>query len=368
MNNDKRLRIIQAELQKRHLDAMALVPGPNLLYVSGIHAHLSERPLVFLIPVVGEPAVIIPRLEASKAAAAGVIPARVFAWGDGEGYMGAFQQACRALGMAGKTLAVEKLYMRVFEWDLIEEFAAGIQREYADPILNGMRLCKDEEELARMARAVAVAEAAMKAVLPRIESGLTEKQVAAMLNLALLDAGADKPAFDPIVASGPNGASPHAVPTDRPLADGELLTIDWGAIVDDYPSDLTRTFAVGEVSDELKNLYDVVRAANEAGVAAVRPGNTCSQVDEAARGVIEAAGYGEYFIHRTGHGLGLEVHEAPSMMTGVADPLVPGMTFTVEPGVYVPDLGGARIEDNIVVTPRGHRLLTSFPRELIQVG
>lgn len=368
MMNQVRLQTIQHELKTRGWHGMALVPGPNLLYVSGMHAHLSERPLVLLIPEAGEPAVIIPRLEAPKAAAAGIIPARTFAWGDGEGYMGAFQEACRALGLAGKTLAVEKLYMRMLEWDMIEEFAAGVRREYADPILNALRLRKDGEELSRMVRAVEIAEAAMRALLPQIKIGMTEKEVAGRLSQALLDAGAQGVPFGPIVSSGPNAASPHAVPTDRPLAAGELLIIDWGAMVDDYPSDLTRTFAVGEISAELRRMYDVVKEANAAGVAAVHPDNSCSTVDEAARGVIDAAGYGDYFIHRTGHGLGLEVHEEPSMMTGNGDPLVPGMTFTVEPGVYVPDLGGVRIEDNVVVTSDGCRVLSSFPRELIQVG
>lgn len=366
--NKHRLAAIQTQLKNQNLAAMALMPGPNLLYVSGMHTHLSERPLVLLVPQSGDPAVIIPLLEAPKATAAGLQAERIFAWGDGEGYMGAFQQACQAMGLAGQTIAVEKLYMRMLEWDMLEEFAAGLQREYADPILNGLRLVKDAEEVAKMQKAVDSAEAAMTALLPQIKIGMTEQQIAVLLTQELMNAGSDRVSFGPIVSSGPNAASPHAVPTNRPIQDGELMIIDWGAIIDDYPSDITRTFAVGEISDQLKNMYQTVRAASAAGVAEVNPANSCSTIDEAARQIIEDAGYGQYFIHRTGHGIGLEIHEEPSMMTGNKTPLVPGMTFTVEPGVYIQDVGGVRIEENVLVTTDGHRLLTSFTRELIQVG
>lgn len=344
------------------------MPGPNMLYISGMHTHASERPLVLLVPQIGDPAVIIPLLEAPKATAADIPENRIFAWGDGEGYMGAFQQACRQLNLAGQTIAVEKLYMRILEWDMLEEFAPGLQKEYADPIFNQQRLVKDAQELANMQKAVDVAEKAMHALLPKIKIGMNELEIAALLRQELLDAGSDRIAFGPIVSSGPNAASPHAVPTDRPIAAGELLIIDWGATINDYPSDITRTFAVGAVTEEQRHMYETVRRASAAGVAAINPDATCSDIDKITRGVVDEGGLAEYFIHRTGHGLGLELHEEPSIMTGVDQPLVPGMTFTVEPGVYIRNQGGVRIEENVVVTEEGCRLLTSFPRELIEVG
>ena len=208
----------------------------------------------------------------------------------------------------------------------------------------------------------------METVLPQIEIGMTERALAGMLRREMLDLGGDIMAFGPIVAAGPNSALPHAVATDRPLQAGDLLVIDWGVYVDGYPSDITRTFAVGEISPELQRVYEIVKLANQRGKEAARPGTTGEEVDRAARRVIEENGYGEYFIHRTGHGLGLEVHEEPNMVEGNDKPLVIGNVFTVEPGIYLPDKGGVRIEDDMVVIEGGARSLTSFPRDLITVG
>ena len=222
--------------------------------------------------------------------------------------------------------------------------------------------------MATMRRAVAIAETAMEKTLPQIKIGMTEKQIAAILTAELIDAGCEKVPFGPIVSSGDNATSPHAVPTDRPIQAGELMIIDWGAIVNDYPSDITRTFAVGEISEAQHIMYETVKAANAAGLAATHPSNTCHDVDVAARAVITDAGLGDYFIHRTGHGLGLEVHEEPSIMTNIKQPLSPGMVFTVEPGVYRPGVGGVRIEDDVVVTADGCDVLTSMTKELITIG
>jgi Xaa-Pro aminopeptidase len=366
--NTARLTRLRESILANGLDGLALMPGPNLIYVSGIHSHVSERPVLFFLPVDDEPAIIIPTLEAMKARAAGIPEARIFAWSDDEGYMGAFQRACAGLELSDFLLGVESLHMRVLELELLMRYAPGLTTAHADPVLADLRLEKDREEIATMERAVNVAETAMERLLPRLKIGMTEKQIAAMLSGALIEAGADALAFPPIVSAGPNGASPHAVPTDRPLQAGDLLVIDWGAVVDDYPSDITRTFAVGDVAPELRRVYDIVRKANEAGKSVVRPGTTGQDVDRAARGVIAGEGLGRYFLHRTGHGLGLEVHEPPFMMEGNEHPMGPGTVFTVEPGIYLPGRGGVRIEDDIVVTPQGHRSLTTFTRDLLTVG
>ncbi|RMG99413.1 MAG: aminopeptidase P family protein [Chloroflexi bacterium] len=366
--NTARLEQLQEQILANGLDGIALVPGPNLFYVSGIHTHLSERPIVLIIPADDEPAIIIPTLEAMKARDAGIPDERIFAWSDDEGYTGAFQQACAHLELADYLLGVEALHMRVLELELLKRYAPGLNTTHADNIMTTLRIRKDASELAAMEKAVAVAETAIEQLIPRIKIGQTEKQVAAMLTQALLEAGAESVAFGPIVSAGPNSASPHAVPTERPLQAGDLLVIDWGVYVDGYPSDITRTFAVGQIDDELRYIYDVVRDANAAGREAARPGATGQDVDRAARAVIEEAGYGEYFIHRTGHGLGLEVHEPPFMMEGYTRPLAEGNVFTVEPGIYLPGRGGVRIEDDLVITASGHRSLTSFTRDLITVG
>ena len=193
---------------------------------------------------------------------------------------------------------------------------------------------------------------------------MTEKQVAALLKVEMLRAGGEEMSFSPIVVAGPNSASPHATPGDRPIQPGDLIVVDCGVTVGGYAADITRTFVVGELEPEMAHVYEVVRAANAAGRAAVGPGVPAEEVDWAARAVIEEAGYGEYFIHRTGHGLGLEVHEPPYIVAGNGRLLQPGMTFTVEPGIYLPGRGGVRIEDDVVVTPSGVESLTTFPREL----
>jgi Xaa-Pro dipeptidase len=366
--NNQRIKRLTDEILANGLDGVALLPGANLLYLTGIHAHLSERPLVLFLPADDAPSIIIPTLEAAKAEAAGIPADHIFAWSDEEGYTGAFQRACAHLELSDFLLGVEALTMRVLEWELLHRYAPGLTTAHVEPITAVLRMQKDADELAAMERAVAAAETAMTRLLPQIKIGQTEKQIAAMLTNELLLAGAQAMPFGPIVSAGPNGASPHAVPTDRPIQAGDLLVIDWGAIVDDYPSDITRTYAVGEVNEESRRIYRLVQEANARGKAAARPGATCAAVDQAARAAIAAGGYGDYFIHRTGHGLGLEVHEPPYMMAGNQQKLAEGMVFTVEPGIYVPGLGGVRIEDDLVVTAGGHRSLTSLPRDLIQVG
>ncbi len=366
--NQNRLQRLIKEILANGLDGIALVPGPNMVYISDIHCHVSERPIVLFLPVDDDPAIIIPTLEAMKARKAGIPEDRIFAWSDDEGYTGAFQQACAHLEISDYLLGVEALHMRVLEMELLLRYAPGLQISHAESILSSLRIIKDDSEIEEMKRATAVAETAMQQIISRIKIGMTEKQVAAMLTQALMDAGAANVAFSPIVSAGPNSASPHAVPTDRPLQAGDLLVIDWGAFVDGYPSDITRTFAVGDIDPELRRIYNTVKLANQQGKAISRPGATGQDIDRAARQVIEEAGYGEYFIHRTGHGLGLEVHEHPYIMENNTEPLEVGMVFTVEPGIYLPDRGGVRIEDNLVITAEGYHCLTSITRDLVKVG
>jgi Xaa-Pro dipeptidase len=193
---------------------------------------------------------------------------------------------------------------------------------------------------------------------------MTERKLASLLTIEMLRAGSEGPAFPPIVVAGPNAASPHATPSDRPIGLGETIIVDCGAVVGGYAADITRTFALGELEPELIRVYETVRAANGAGRAEAKPGMPAEMVDQAARAFIDGAGYGDRFIHRTGHGLGLEVHEPPYIVAGNTRHLEPGMVFTVEPGVYLPGVGGVRIEDDIVVTHGGAESVTSFPREL----
>jgi len=366
--NIKRLNNLRVKMADQDMQGVALVPGPNMGYFSGIHAHLSERPIVLFVPADDEPLIIIPTLEAMKARAAGISNDRILDWSDQEWFEGAFEAAAAKLALSNWTLGVESLYMRVLESQQLLKSAPGLEIVPVDSAISALRGIKDNDELATMEHAVAVAEKAMAALLPRIRAGMTELQIASMLTQELSNAGAETVAFGPIVASGPNSAIPHAVPTERIVQEGDLLLFDWGAYVDGYASDITRTYAVGEIDPQLKEIYESVRLANEAGKQAVRPDAEAQEVDRAARRVIEDAGYGDLFIHRTGHGLGLEVHEEPSLVEGNRSRLQIGNTFTVEPGIYLEGRGGVRIEDDVLVTADGHRSLTSLPRELISVG
>ncbi len=322
--------------------------------------------MLLFVAADGTMAAIMPKLEAMKGEAAGISAENIFAYTDQQGYLPAFHNAAAMLKLKGKRIGVESLKMRVLEGDLLTEVGSA-SVVHADDIMDSLRLVKDADEIAAMQKAVDVAEQAMDNFLPTIAVGMTEREVAAKLSQAILDAGADALTFPPIVSAGENTTSPHAVPTTNRLQNGDLLILDWGAQVGDYVSDITRTFALGTISTELRTIYETVKAANAAGVAACHPNVTGAAIDKAARDVIDAAGYGEFFIHRTGHGLGMEAHEAPSLITGNDNPLPIGAVFTVEPGIYKPGVGGARIEDDIVLTADGYRSLTTYPRELIEI-
>jgi Xaa-Pro aminopeptidase len=234
-----------------------------------------------------------------------------------------------------------------------------------------LRTVKDPSEVEMLATACRISAAAIADVLPSIRPGMTERTLASTLEYRMTQLGADKPAFDTIVASGPNGAIPHHKPTDRPIRRGDLVTIDFGAQYGGYNADMTRTIAVGEPAGWQRDIYDLVAAAQRAGVDALDPGADVGEVDAAARDLISDAGHGDHFQHGLGHGIGLEVHEAPTIGYGRTGKLAAGVPVTVEPGVYLPGKGGVRIEDVLVVgagvasAGAGARILTTTTRELL---
>jgi Xaa-Pro dipeptidase len=364
-----RLRRLQAALVHNRLDGAVAIAGPNLFYLTGLSFHLSERPTVGFFPAHGDPVLVAGNLEQSKIVEGAPYPVSSFYYTDSIGPVAAFREAAQALRMGKPRLGVETRRMRVMELRLIEDAFLNPRIDAAEPIFASLRMAKDAEEIELMRKAVGIAERALLATLPTIRVGQTERQIAAELVVQTLRAGSDPDLpFAPIVASGPNSALPHAFVTDRALQAGDLLTLDWGAATGGYVADLTRTYAIGEVDDRLKTIYRLVQEANTAARDATRPGASAADVDAAARQVISTGGYGEYFVHRLGHGLGLEGHEDPSMHGLNELSLEPGMTFTVEPGIYVPGLGGVRIEDDVVVTPDGVESLSRLPRDLQVIG
>ncbi|MFI0416907.1 M24 family metallopeptidase [Spongiactinospora sp. 9N601] len=270
-------------------------------------------------------------------------------------------------GRAGPVrLAVEGHHLPVAEFRRI----AAQEGVHGDPLplsglVEGVRTVKDEAEIDLLRTACAITDQAFADVLAAIRPGVTEREIARMLHGRMLELGADKPAFDSIVAAGPNGSVPHHSPTGRPVAAGEFVTMDFGALHAGYHADMTRTVMVGPPADWQRELYELVRAAQRAGRDAVRPGITAHDLDAAARDLITEAGHGEHFEHGLGHGIGLEIHEVPFLGRDKPGRIEDRVPITVEPGVYLPGRGGVRIEDTLVTRVDRPELLTQTTRELL---
>ncbi len=347
------------------VDAVALVPGFNMYYFTGLEFHLSERPVVAILKPEGDLSFIIPELEVPKLTQRPDLEARAFAWSDTDGYADAFQQAVNELGLKGKTLGVDGLTMRVTEWLEFQKAGGDIKVSAVERQIIRIMSMKTPDEVESMRKACQISEAALDKLMAWVKPGMTERQIATHLSEEMGALGSEGHAFEPLVQTGPNSALPHGMLTDRALGQDEFLLIDFGGRYNGYPADITRTFCLGTPSAEMQKIYDTVKAANEAAIKVSGPGVAMGAVDKAARDVITAAGYGAYFIHRTGHGLGLAGHEMiPQIAEGVTDLLEPGMAYTIEPGIYVPGLGGVRVEDNVVVTESGIDILTSYPKSL----
>lgn len=360
---------LNASLRTSDLDAVILNPGPTLKYLTGLSFHLMERPVVLFFAKDQVPAIVLPELELQKVAS---LPYRlqVFAYGENPSAWGeVFRRAAQALGLDGKRIGVEPRNLRLLEFRYVKSAAPKADYPDAGDVLAGLRLRKEQAEVEAMRKAVKIAQSALEAVIPLIKIGMTEKELSSELVTQLLRHGSEpEMPFSPIVSGGPNSANPHASPAERKLQAGDLLVVDWGAAYDGYISDLTRTFAVGEVDEECQKIHKIVQESNAAGRAAAKPGVPCANVDIAAREVIEKSGYGKYFTHRTGHGIGMEGHEDPYMRGDNMQVLEPGMAFTVEPGIYLPGRNGVRIEDNVVITETGADVLSDMPREIRVVG
>lgn len=348
------------------VDAIALIPGANLRIVTGVDFHLMERPLIAVFVPGRDPVAVVPALEESRLLECG-IPFMTFPWEDGEGPYAALAAAAGTLKLFGKRIGVEGLRMRLLEARLLEEYVLNVTLDPIDKALSLLRLYKGTEALAAMRQAARISEQALQAVLQQIELGMSEKEITGLLVIEQLKRGGGKHPFEPIVLSGPKSALPHGEPDHRVPTLGEPLLIDFGTTVQGYASDITRTFSVGAPSRRLKEVYAVVQAANAAGRTAAKPGVAAEEVDRVTRQVIEDAGFGPYFTHRTGHGLGLDTHEAPNIVSGNTQVLEPGMVFTIEPGIYLPGEVGVRIEDDMVITPDGAESLTTFERELMVI-
>ncbi|MBE6902772.1 MAG: aminopeptidase P family protein [Ruminococcaceae bacterium] len=268
-------------------------------------------------------------------------------------------------------LSVESAYMTLSDFEGYKDKLYYCELDgssWLSDKISAMRVIKSTAELKSMIKAQRIAEAAFERLLERMRKGMTEKQVAALLNYYMMDCGADDLSFETIAASGVNSASPHAVPTDKPLENGDFLTLDFGAVYDSYHSDMTRTLVIGEPTPEMEALYEAVYYANLDGIKAVRADVSGKVVDSVARGTLNGfGGYDKYFGHGLGHGVGLEIHEAPTLSRTSSSMLREGMVVTVEPGAYISGRYGVRIEDMVVVTENGCENLTLTTKKLIRI-
>lgn len=347
------------------VEAIGLVPGPNFerLFNASFGSH--ERPMLIVIPAVGPPAALVPNLELLSFAKLGFEGA-VFDWRDQTGYREAF--AALSAHMPLKSLAVEGQVMRVFVHHALASANPGLQIVDAEKQISGLRLCKTPAEIAALTAAIRLSEAALAETVAAVRVGMTEKQVESLLIRALFSHGADGLSFNPIVAAGGNAAMPHAHARDVAIQPGDALLIDFGGRKDGFTADITRTFFVGHASDRAAEIYDTVLRANLAGLAVTRAGVTAHQIDDTVISVLEASPYADYIRTKTGHGLGRDVHEAPYIMRGNHEVLAAGTVYTNEPGLYIPNEIGVRIEDDVLVTEGGYISLTEYPKTLTVIG
>jgi len=358
-----RLRDVAAAGAKAGLDALLLTPGPDLRYATGYHAHESERLTCLVVPAAGDPVLIVPRLElrGAQASPAGALGIEIAGWDETDD---PYELVARRLGPAAAVGLADRMWaLMVLR---LRAALPGTRQDLASVAMRDLRARKSPAEIAAL-RAAAEAIDRVHARVPGwLRPGRTEHEVAADISEAILAEGHVTVDFA-IVGSGPNGASPHHTASDRVLQRGDTVVVDIGGTMPTgYCSDCTRTYALGTPPDDVAACYQVLKAAQEAACAAVRAGVTAEAVDAAARAPISAAGYGEFFVHRTGHGIGLETHEDPYIVAGNSEVLQPGHAFSVEPGIY-PGPHGARIEDIVVCTRDGCSRLNNVSRELVVV-
>ena len=360
----QRLRLAADATGTAGLGALLLTPGPDLRYVTGYDAQQLERLTCLALPANGDPFLVVPRLElpAAQASPAGSFGLEMIAWDETDD---PYELVARRLGPVSSVGLSDRMWAM-----MVLRFRAALpaaRQGLASAALRGLRSRKSPAEVAALREAGAAIDRVHAAVPGWLRPGRTELEIAADVAAAISSEGHARTDFV-IVASGPNAASPHHEPSGRVLQPGDAVVVDIGGTMPSgYCSDCTRVYAIGGPPAEFTAYYEVLRDAQEAACAAVRPGVTAEAVDAAARMPITEAGYGPQFVHRTGHGIGLETHEDPYIVAGNAEPLAPGMAFSVEPGIY-PGPHGARIEDIVVCTEQGYERLNHVTRELVVVG
>jgi Xaa-Pro aminopeptidase len=355
-----RIARVTEAMGRAGVDTLLLSVGSDMPWLFGYEAMALERVTMAIVQAESHPTLVVPRLEAPRVDDRGGV-FDIVAWDETEDPIGIIAERVGA----GSALAVGDQTWSMFTLAL-QARLGGRTWESAGRIMAEMRMVKEPEELDRLRAVGASADRVAVRLADHRFGGKTERELAGDIAAMLLEEGHDT-AWDVIVASGPNGASPHHEPGYRVIQDGDPVVCDFGGTMDGYTSDTTRNFVVGTPPAEYFDMFATLAQAQEAGVRAATVGTPCQDIDRATRKVIEEAGYGEYFVHRTGHGIGMDVHEHPYIVEGNELSLVAGMAFSVEPGIYVPDTFGMRIEDIVIATDTGPERCNNSPHELVFV-
>lgn len=355
-NLKRRIAVLAKELRSAGLAGAIIVPGPNLLYYTGVSAHLYERPFLFFVESEGEAHLLAPRLEAGPFHDS--VPMKVHAWTDNQGPAAAFKEVVKDIDAKG-TWGCEGRVPFGFLDHLLNK---GLKLKPAESVLQSIREVKEPEELELLRRSAAILSGSILKVPEALREGMTEKELSRAISEDALANGADE--VEPTVQSGARAADPHSVTSTRKIGRGESVVADVVSSYAGYAADITRTFVLGS-GGEVEKTYESVLAAQQKAIGTARAGVATGRVDAAARDSLERDGLAKYFIHRTGHGLGLEVHEAPYIVAGGRERLGEGMVFTVEPGAYIPGRLGVRIEDDVSISKGGRAEVTTgkVPKE-----
>lgn len=350
-------------MKEKDIEMCFLTSTESVFYLSGFYSDPHERLLGVAVFQEKEPFLICPAMEKEDAKKAGW-PYEIIGYSDIENQWEIVQKAVSKRVNKVTQMGIEKEHMNVERYEELTKLFPGTSFVSAEEKLRKLRMVKDKKELSTIKEACALADYAIEVGCSEIKEGKTELEVLAAIEFALKKKGVTAMSFSTMVLTGTNGASPHGNPGQTKIQKGDLVLFDLGVVVDGYCSDITRTVAYGNINDKQREIYNTVLKAQLAAVEASKPGVTCSEVDLTARKIIADAGYGEYFPHRLGHGLGISVHEYPSLTETNDLLLEKGMVYTIEPGIYVPGVAGVRIEDDVYVTENGVEILTKFPKEL----
>jgi len=356
---------LTALMREKGVKALVLSPSMNQLYTTGFDTFPGERLLVSVLDEGGEIIFIVPKMYEQEVKEKAIFD-RIISWDDSQDPGKILEVLCSEKGYAGSTVAVEDT-MWFIAFDKIYQAFGNARFVKASSIVGELRIHKTADEAEKMRKSSELADKALSKTIPLIRAGMKETEVRDILEAELKVQGLSGPSFETIIGSGPNSALPHYTAGDRVLQQGDSIVIDFGGLYQGYCSDMTRTIMLGKATEEYREVYETVKEAQKKAVEAVKPGMKASDIDAAARSYITEKGYGAYFIHRTGHGIGMEVHEEPYISDISKSVLEPGMIFSIEPGVYLPGKFGVRIEDLVIVTSTGVEVLNKYTKELIEI-